>query len=116
MKVNEKHEDRCKDNSQKKKYRVFQNYATPDKVRRLDCVKNNLPNDVKNILFFFYELKRQKSRKIHFLRRNFSSRRFIVPPRYRSLSFFFFFSFDHRGTQRVEAGKKWSKGISRGST
>lgn len=53
MKVNEKHEDRCKDNSQKKKYRVFQNYATPDKVRRLDCVKNNLPNDVKNILFFF---------------------------------------------------------------
>lgn len=56
MKVNEKHEDRCKDNSQKKKYRVFQNYATPDKVRRLDCVKNNLP-DVKNILFFFLRIE-----------------------------------------------------------
>lgn len=113
MKVNEKHEDCCKDNSQRKKCGAFQNYATPNKVRRLDCIKNNLPDNVKNILFFFlYELKRQKSHKIHFLRRNFSSRRFIVPPRYRSL----FFSFDHRGTQRVEAGKNWSKGISRGST
>lgn len=96
MKVNEKHEDRCKDNSQKKKYGIFQNYATPNKVRRLDYIKNNLPNNVKNILFFFYELKRQKSRKIHFLRRNFSSRRFIVPPRYRSLFFFFHSTIEER--------------------
>lgn len=59
MKVNEKHEDCCKDNSQKKKYGAFQNYATPNKVRRLECMKNDLPNNVKNILFSFFVTNRR---------------------------------------------------------
>lgn len=51
MKVNEKREDGCKDNTQKKKCDAFQNYATPNKIRRH---KEQSTQQRKEHSFFFF--------------------------------------------------------------